>query len=58
MRQYIGTILLATTLAGSSAACAGQLRVYDTPRQDYHRWNGDEDRYYRVYPSERRLGAD
>jgi hypothetical protein len=55
MRKYIGIIILAAILAGSNSACAGQLRVYDSPRQDYHRWDRAEDRYYRLYLSERRL---
>ena len=54
MRKYIGTILLAAALAGSSAGCAGHLRVYDSPRPDYYRWDGGEERYYRSYLAERR----
>jgi hypothetical protein len=54
MRKYIGTLILAATLAGSTAACAGPLRVYDSPRQDYYRWNSGEERYYRSYLAERR----
>ena len=52
MRKYIGTILLAAALAGSSAACAGQLRVYDSPGRDHYRWDSGEERYYRaIWPS-------
>jgi hypothetical protein len=54
MRQYIGTLLIGLTLAGSASACVGSVRVYDESRRDYHRWNGDEERFYRVYLSERR----
>jgi hypothetical protein len=53
MRGYIGTMLIAATLAGSTAACVGRVRIYDTPRQDYHRWNRGEERFYRVYLGER-----
>jgi hypothetical protein len=55
MRKSIGSMLLVVSLTGSGVGCAGQFRVYDTPRQDYHRWNREEDRYYRVYLSERRM---
>ena len=54
MRQYIGTLLIGLTLAGSASACVGRVRVYDEPRRDYHRWDGGEERFYRVYLSERR----
>jgi hypothetical protein len=47
-------MLIAATIAGSSAACLGRVRVYDTPRQDYHRWDRAEERSYRAYLAERR----
>jgi hypothetical protein len=63
MRTYIATIgafMVAATLAGTTAACAGQFRVYDSPRVDDgprqgYGWNGVEERYYRAYLTERRL---
>jgi hypothetical protein len=54
MRRYIGTLLIGLTLAGSAAACAGRIRIYDDSRRDYHRWNSGEDRYFRIYLSEQR----
>ena len=48
MKRYIGTLLIGLTLAGTASACAGRVRIYDEPRRDYHRWNGGEDRFYRV----------
>jgi hypothetical protein len=53
MRRTIGSLLLIGSLAGS-AGCAPRLRVYDEPRQDYHRWDGREDRAYRRYLAEQR----
>ena len=53
MRKYISAIVLTATLAGSTAACAGQLRMYDS-RQDYYRWDRGEERYYRAYLAQRR----
>jgi hypothetical protein len=55
MRHYLGTMLMVATVAGSGAACAAPMRFYDSPRQDFHRWNRDEDRLYRAYLSERSL---
>jgi hypothetical protein len=52
MRKYLTSLLLVTTLAGSTGACA--VRMYDEPRVDYHRWNGREERAYRIYLVERR----
>jgi hypothetical protein len=49
MRKLINAVLLAGVLCGSSA-CA--VRVYDGPHHDYHRWDGNEDRVYRVYLTE------
>jgi hypothetical protein len=54
MRPYIGTLLITAALAGSSAACVGRVRIYDSPRQDYHRWNRGEERFYHAYLAERR----
>lgn len=51
MRRHIATLILVSVLAGS-AACAGRLRIYDTSHRDYHRWDGREDRAYRVYLTE------
>ena len=56
MRKYIGTMLIAATLAGSGVAFAGQ-RTYGPPqRQEYNnRWDRGEERFYRAYLSERRM---
>jgi hypothetical protein len=51
MRTYLSSLLLVAALAGPSAGCAA--RIYDEPRQDYHHWNGREERAYRVYLAER-----
>jgi hypothetical protein len=48
MRKLINAVLLAGVLGGSFACTAG-VRVYDEPHRDYHRWDRNEDRVYRVY---------
>ena len=54
MRQQIGIMLIAATLAVSGAACVGQVRAYGVQRQDYNHWDRNEERYYRAYLAERR----
>jgi len=51
MRQLINAVLV-TAVLGGSFACSGRVRIYDEPHGDYHRWNGNEDRVYRVYLGE------
>jgi hypothetical protein len=52
MHRVFGTLLLTAVLAGS-AGCFAAVRIYDAPRNDYHRWNSGEDRAYRAYLAER-----
>jgi hypothetical protein len=49
----IALMLSATALASASAmsGCASGGLVYDSYSDDYHRWNHDEDRYYRQWES-------
>ena len=54
MRQIVSSLLVSAVLVGS-AACSGSIRVYDEPHRDYHRWNGGENRYYRVWLGERHM---
>jgi len=44
-------MLSATVLASASAmtGCAGSSLVYDSDWRDYHRWDPDENRYYRQW---------
>ena len=51
MRRYVAGVLLAGALVGSG--CTARVRVYDEPHRDYHRWNGEEERMYRQYLTER-----
>jgi hypothetical protein len=48
-RGMIALMLSATALASVSAmtGCAGGAIVYDGYRHDYHRWDRDEDGFYR-----------
>ena len=55
MRKYIGTMLIAATLAVPGVAYAGQGRVFREQRQDYNRWDRGEERFYRAYLAQRRL---
>ena len=48
MRRQFRSLVLVMAL-GSTAGCAVGLRVYDGPHRDYHRWDGREERAYRVY---------
>jgi hypothetical protein len=43
----IALMLSAAALASSMTGCGGNRVVYDPYGQDYHRWDPDEDRYYR-----------
>ena len=52
MRRFVSSLLLAGSLIGANA-CA--VRVYDEPRRDYHRWDGREERAYRLYLGERHI---
>jgi hypothetical protein len=51
MRQLINAALV-TVMLGGLCACTAGVRVYDEPHRDYHHWNHDEDRVYRVYLSQ------
>jgi len=53
----LSVLALGTTLLGAAVARAddrnhNERRYYDRDRRDYHRWNGDEDRAYRIYLQE------
>ena len=50
MRRQFRSLVLVVAL-GSTVGCATGigLNVYDQPRGDYHRWNADEERAYRLY---------
>jgi hypothetical protein len=50
----IALMLSATALASASAmtGCAGRAQFYDSYGHDYHRWDHDEDGYYRRWESE------
>lgn len=49
-RLWLAAFILAELLV---AGCAVRARVYDQYRGDYHRWNGGEDRSFRLYLSGR-----
>jgi len=56
--QYFSALLLSAALAAPviTTGCAGaRIRVYDSYHNDYHRWDADEDRYYRQWEVEVRL---
>ncbi len=59
MRRFLVlTAFLAATLIAPVAMIAGghhekEKRYYDRDNRDYHLWNGQEDRAYRVYVVER-----
>ena len=53
MRRWIGSLLLIGSLVGSTG-CVARVRVYDEPRQDYHRWDSWEERAYREFLREMR----
>jgi hypothetical protein len=50
----IALMLSATTLASAAAmtGCASGGRYYDSYGHEYHRWDHDEDGYYRQWESE------
>ena len=48
MRRWIGSLLLIGSIVGTTA-CFARVRIYDEPRQDYHRWDSREDRAYREF---------
>jgi hypothetical protein len=48
----VALALSATALSASMTACATGTVLYDPHRQDYRRWNGVEDRYYRQWEVE------
>ena len=54
-RRYLGSLLLASTMIVPVmvAGCEAGVRYYDADHRDYHRWNRGEDRYYRLYWSDR-----
>jgi hypothetical protein len=63
-RYFFGSLVLTAALAAPAAinGAAGprpnapqevQVRVYDHDHRDYHNWDGNEDRSYRLYLSER-----
>jgi hypothetical protein len=63
-RYLLGSLVLTAALAAPAAinAAAGprpnapqelQVRVYDSNHHDYHNWDSNEDRSYRLYLNER-----
>jgi hypothetical protein len=50
--HYTASVILGLTLAASIGATGCAVRYYDADHRDYHRWDRDEDRAYRVYWSE------
>jgi len=63
-RYFFSSLVLTVTLAAPAAinAAAGprpippqevQVRVYDHDHHDYHNWDSNEDRSYRLYLNER-----
>jgi hypothetical protein len=52
MRRHLPLLLIVLALGGTATACTATLRVYDEPNRDYHRWDGREERAYRVYLGE------
>ena len=54
MPSHLRALIVALALAGSATGCAAELRYYDGPNGDYHRWNHGEERAYRAYLHERR----
>jgi hypothetical protein len=55
--RYVRSMFLVAALVGS-AACQATLgmRIYDTPHQDYHVWDANEDRVYRQYEADQHRG--
>jgi hypothetical protein len=55
-QKYLGVVLLSAVGAVSlgSVGCAGrgQVRVYDSYHNDYHRWNNHEVVYYNQWETE------
>jgi hypothetical protein len=59
MPRWINSLLVVGALMGTvggAVGCTGRVRIYDEPYRDYHRWDGREDRAYRVYLGEQRRG--
>ena len=50
---FLTTALLAPAAIRANAAPQISVRVYDRDHRDYHNWNDNEDRSYRVYLGER-----
>jgi len=50
----LGGLIMAASMIAPVAVMAagdhrGEVRYYDRDGRDYHNWNGEEDRHYRVY---------
>ena len=57
--QYLYAVLITVALAAPviTTGCAEhRVRIYDSYHNDYHHWDADEDRYYRQWELEVRLG--
>ena len=55
-RSYRLSIIVAATVASAVIAgtgCVARVRFYDADHQDYHRWDGRDDRAYHRYLTER-----
>lgn len=55
-RNYRMSIIVAATVTSAvlgGTGCVARMQLYDTDRQDYHRWDGRENRAYQRYLTER-----
>jgi hypothetical protein len=55
IKGYLGPLVLGAAMLAPllTSGCAARVRYYDDYHSDYHRWDGGEDRAYRVWLSER-----
>ena len=51
-RFLVSALLLTAVVIGPTALRAEDRRYYDREGKDYHTWNSQEDRAYRVYVGE------
>jgi hypothetical protein len=50
----VAPLILGFAFIASMAATGCAVRYYDADHRDYHRWDGDEDRAYRIYWNQNR----
>lgn len=55
MKEYLGPLVLGAAMLTPlvTSGCAAHVRYYDEYHSDYHRWDDDEARAYRVWLAER-----